>query len=409
MGQLEYVNSLVPWRVIKQTMRVGNAATMVGGLTRLLLAKMSLGGLTSKLGLTSKTADVMNLLQRIISLGLSWDAGDFRQRADEIAKAKARDRPSDNVLGLLRDHAAAGRARHDAVRATSARNSQSIVTAVLAETDPELAGSLSEAQHTQCLDYYAALLAVRDRDAVTAVFCRQQPDVVTPAVRDLVGSYDAVIRSIHAGVDLRSHIDDLQAFLADLIATSKPDNTGRLPGVDDYVRLLRRSKGLLFRFLHAVAARCPDAVAGFRQWSNDSIVKFRQRGDMADRLNDLFCTLEPSTRASVRRAVDEHAAYLAALDAHSLARGQDLVSRGADASPGVYLLRWQALLDETALTPAAARAPVRHGRDINRPCDAHTESGQPTAPDVGVVVQALGRGFCGVVREVTRELVVGLN
>lgn len=55
---------MVPYSAIKQTLRIGNAASMISGITKLLLAKMSIGGLTNWLGLTQNADDGMNLLQR---------------------------------------------------------------------------------------------------------------------------------------------------------------------------------------------------------------------------------------------------------------------------------------------------------------------------------------------------------
>lgn len=61
---IENVYKLVPFSAVRQTFRIGNAATMISGLVRIFLAKMSVGGVTNWLGLTSGAADGMNLLQR---------------------------------------------------------------------------------------------------------------------------------------------------------------------------------------------------------------------------------------------------------------------------------------------------------------------------------------------------------
>ena len=58
------IHRMVPYSAIKQTLRIGNAASMISGITRLLLAKVSIGGLTNWLGLTQNADDGMNLLQR---------------------------------------------------------------------------------------------------------------------------------------------------------------------------------------------------------------------------------------------------------------------------------------------------------------------------------------------------------
>lgn len=61
---LENVHNLIPYSVIAQTLRVGNAATMMSSLFRLVLAKVSVGAVTNWLGLTQNADDGMNLLQR---------------------------------------------------------------------------------------------------------------------------------------------------------------------------------------------------------------------------------------------------------------------------------------------------------------------------------------------------------
>lgn len=63
---LENVQSLIPYSVIGQTLRIGNAATMMNGLFRLILTKVSVGAVTNWLGLTQNAADGMNLLQRLV-------------------------------------------------------------------------------------------------------------------------------------------------------------------------------------------------------------------------------------------------------------------------------------------------------------------------------------------------------
>ena len=54
--------------MIRQTLRVGNAATMVNGMARLLLAKIGVGALSNWVGLTHNADDGMNLLQRYVHL-----------------------------------------------------------------------------------------------------------------------------------------------------------------------------------------------------------------------------------------------------------------------------------------------------------------------------------------------------
>jgi hypothetical protein len=64
---IENFHRLIPYTVVKQTLRVGNAATMINGMVRLVLAKLSVTAMTNWIGLTNNSNDGMNLLQQIIS------------------------------------------------------------------------------------------------------------------------------------------------------------------------------------------------------------------------------------------------------------------------------------------------------------------------------------------------------
>ena len=61
---LENLHKLIPYVMIKQTLRVGNAATMINGMVRLLLAKIGVGSALNWIGITKDAEDGMNLLQR---------------------------------------------------------------------------------------------------------------------------------------------------------------------------------------------------------------------------------------------------------------------------------------------------------------------------------------------------------
>ncbi|KOS16961.1 Uncharacterized protein ESCO_004644 [Escovopsis weberi] len=297
---LESINNLIPYRMITQTLRVGNAALMISGMVRLLLTKLSVTSLTNWVGLTANADDGMNLLQRIIWIVLTYDASDFRKSADKIDKAKEgeEDKPPDEILLAIREHIAKSWEEHDAVRKTSLESSKSIITAVLesAGKSPQLISGMSRGQHAQCLAYYSALLSARDRESIINVLCRQPPDLFTQIVKDVIAAFDPLIRSVHARVDLREHLESFQQFLSEFIRASKPrkpesnantnngistnnnGNTNEGPekmnkdgskpsaagdgetraSVEDYVRLLRRNKELLYKWIHAVAKECPD-------------------------------------------------------------------------------------------------------------------------------------------------------
>lgn len=61
---IENVHKLVPYTMVRQTLRIGNAATMINGMMRIFLAKMSVAAMTNWIGWTKEADDGMNLLQR---------------------------------------------------------------------------------------------------------------------------------------------------------------------------------------------------------------------------------------------------------------------------------------------------------------------------------------------------------
>jgi hypothetical protein len=463
---LENIHGLLPYKLIKQTLRVGNAATMISGMIRLLLTKLSVGGLTNWFGLTQNADDGMNLLQRIIALVLSWDAGEFRKSAERIERMDRDERPDDAALQALAKHASeATRVEHEAARATSTKQSQSIIAAILSARgeNPEAAFALTEAQHATGLAFYSAQLSAHDRDAITDVLCKSQPDLLTHLIKELVNAYDPMIRAVHAGVDLREFLEEGQSFIDDFIRAGRPKRTeaaddddsddseaGTRPAsVEDYVELLTKNKGLLFRFMHAVASKCPDVWTEIEKWAAKAAANFRPEADregsdkasksMDDRLVELFRTLPETTRTAVLEALDAHTAYLTNVEKTSRSRLQHILdataeldstkSTGSQLGPGMYLMRWQGLLDEALITPSLPVGPIRSGKDVKHSlamgktiiaggedspasndddkitrdtatAENDTETDVPEAPDVGVVVKELGPGFLKILQEV---------
>ena len=55
-------NDMLPYFMIRQTLKVGNAASMLNGMVKIVLAKMNMGTFTSWLGGASSDSG-MNLLQ----------------------------------------------------------------------------------------------------------------------------------------------------------------------------------------------------------------------------------------------------------------------------------------------------------------------------------------------------------
>jgi hypothetical protein len=58
------VHSMLPYSVVRQTLKVGNVATMISGVMRIVLAKVSVSAVTNWIGLSSGADEGMNLLQQ---------------------------------------------------------------------------------------------------------------------------------------------------------------------------------------------------------------------------------------------------------------------------------------------------------------------------------------------------------
>lgn len=61
---IDNANKLIPYMAVRQTLKIGNIATMMSGLIKIILTKMSIGSLTNWIGLTATENDGMNLLQQ---------------------------------------------------------------------------------------------------------------------------------------------------------------------------------------------------------------------------------------------------------------------------------------------------------------------------------------------------------
>lgn len=68
---IENVNKLVPYMAVRQALKVGNAATMINTMVRLVLAKLSVTSLTNWIGLSNSANEGMNLLQQYVLTCLS--------------------------------------------------------------------------------------------------------------------------------------------------------------------------------------------------------------------------------------------------------------------------------------------------------------------------------------------------
>ncbi|KAL2352902.1 PX-associated-domain-containing protein [Cryomyces antarcticus] len=419
---LENINKLVPYVLIRQTLRVGNVASMINGMTKLLLAKVSVTAVTNWLGISNSADEGMNLLQQIISTVLGWDTKDLKSRASKVEKNK--EAPSKEQLQAIKDYVQKPREEHEECRSQK-KQSRSIIAVLLSLSSAPV--ELSDAQHELALEYLSFQLSLRDRDALGKILCHHQPDHLTQAIRDLVSAYEPMIRQVHQAVDLSGTVGDFEAFLNEMIKLSKGDaKEGKVPSVEDYIRLLHKYQGCSHKFLHQVAKNGKDVTTWFQEYAHEAAGQFRQQqsqsngasdlavGSMTSALDSLLSKLSDQDRQTVLRDVDAHVQYIASLSSASSARLKAVTAGSGKTpyGPGMYLARWQSLLDATPITPATPEGPVRRGKstevkdaarvDVDGErkgaVDARGEAKvvrgkQPEAPNVGETTRLLGKDF----------------
>ena len=287
---------------------------------------------------------------------------------------------------------------------------------------------------------------MRDRDEIINVLCRSNPDLLTQALRDLVGVYEPMIRDIHDSIDLTVHLDNMRVFIDDFIAVSasKKVEDGEegdyaLPTVGDYVELLKRHRGSVYLWLHQASSKCPQVRDQVRDWAKNAVGAFRPEdspgnvGDtpLLDRLEALFAALPDGTQDELRKVLDQHDIYLATLEEGSSRRIEAVTRDGAGtaAGPGIYLASWQYILASTPITPDA-KGGARAGRDVldrttpgkpgvdgevsldgvldSREGEEVLEIDEEMRPDGRAVIEALGEGFHGLLKQVAMSA-TGMN
>lgn len=382
LRMLSSVHNLIPYTIIRQTLKVGNVATMLSGIMRIVLAKASVATVTNWIGLSSGADEGMNLLQQIISQVLGWDKRELKKRAEKIEKSK--DGPPKDVLAEMKDWIGRSRTEHEETRRNSREQNMSIVAMILALSS--VSSELSEAQHAKAQEYLSLQLAIRDRQQIVKVMCQRNPDILTAAIRDAVDAYTPMIRYVHQAVNLSDTLWDFERFLTDMlkismVSASKKEQ--KPPSVEDFVDLLHRHQNSCHKFIHQFAKNGKEmtvwwkdyvhmAAANFRKDekppSSESIVSDKlTTGGLQDVLEKAFHNdLSKSDQKIVQAELDAWTKYIDELHNASTARISSVIKRTHSSTPfgpGAYLARWQQLLDDTSITPATANGIVRHGAD----------------------------------------------
>ncbi|KAK3109320.1 hypothetical protein LTR53_017551 [Teratosphaeriaceae sp. CCFEE 6253] len=361
------VHGLLPYTIIRQTLKIGNVASMLSAMMRVILAKASLSTVTNWMGLTSGADEGMNLLQQIITQVLNWDKRELRKRAEKIEKEKGG--PPKEVLAELRAWITdRSRAEHEECRRQSRDDHMSIVAVIMATSAHPI--DMPPAQHAKAREYLALQLGVRDRQEIGRVMCHRNPDHLTEGVRDGVNAYTPMIRHVHQAVNLSDTVWDFERFLTDMLKMSKPAGAKgqeKPPDVEDYVDLLHRHQQSCHKFLHQVAKNGKEIVGWWKEYVYNACAEFRKDAGAADgpaeAIVAAFARLTPGEQGEVKGELDAWSTYLDDLHTASATRIRALITRTGSTpfGPGAFLARWQHLLDSTVITPDQAKGPVRYG------------------------------------------------
>ncbi|RVD83303.1 uncharacterized protein DFL_007697 [Arthrobotrys flagrans] len=388
LSLVERTNKLIPYRIVRQTLRVGNAATMISGMTRLVLAKMSIGTLTNWIGWSSGADEGMNLLQTIIYTVLSWEIKELESRVSKLEKSK--DCPSKQHLAAILAYTKLTRTDQEGYRVISKASSTSIVHAIVSLAPSSPSTDFTTDGHQLLLEYLSIQLSIRDREQLILVLCKSNPDVLTAAIRDIAQIYDPILRNIHNAVDLSGTIADFERFVNDMIKTAKISSTDsaadengpkKPPGVEEFVRLFERHQKSCHVFLHQFCKKGDMAKELWLEYAKYAAKQFRRpegvtgegAGGFTATLNKLVNELNEEDKKIVLQQMDGYEEYLRKLNQKTKRRMASIVSlndgeprKPLKKGPGNFLFKWQELLDSTEITPAEATGgKVRCGKDTS--------------------------------------------
>lgn len=391
---LETMDTLTPYSIIKQTVRVGNVQYMLNGVVKILLAKVG----------------DKNLIQTMVSRAIKLDLHDLERRAEKIKK-KSKDGTGlpKEISIAIEDYIHQPRSVQENMRLRSQQDSKSIIACIFDSFypvyPPQTVQDITPDQHILAIEYLAVQLSIRDRLESIQTICKEKPDLLTPVIQNQMDLLAPLLKALHDGKFDIGHIITLQkAFTADLIKTAKITKD-HAPGVDDFYTLFQGHMPALWKDLHEGARKCPqlhDAVYG---WCSASIQHFRspdacedntgvpRTGAATDALLGMFDKLPDGAREEVRSVLDGHGAYLGQIRDTSRAKLQEVLDRRCSpgqVGPGPVLPRWHALLDATLLTPNEMSGPVRSGRSANQVAARHDAA---VAPDSSVVLESLSGPF----------------
>ncbi|KAJ1306655.1 hypothetical protein OPQ81_007650 [Rhizoctonia solani] len=414
---IKRVHGLLPYGLLRQTLRVSNAATLLSAVLRIFLqhAPSVRGWFSGKKG--------QNLLQTIMSSILGGDETRIMQRIKELDSSP--DAGTPEQIAAIENYVKNGtRSEKLKIRDQSAVQSRSIVAIILLRAKVPV--PTSEAVHTNLLNRLSLALAARDRQRLISVLCDNSPstdDHLATLIRAVGNAFDPIIRSVHRATDFAGAISDIQAFLDALLVVAEDKSAG--PSA--YFELCKEHQKNIHKFLHALAKNAPELKEAYLTWYKECMRVYarpegsyvpptvdsgsgeaKSAGVLTPELSKLVEKLSDEERKAVIAEAEEYAAWLETLSSKSGERTNKLLNPsgpGPEVAPGVYLAMWEDMIASTGVTPAEAEGPVRYGttdsvQSASRKDDG--EQGEAAAPRLYV-----GTGKAAPKMSKTREFLSG--
>ncbi|CAE6487015.1 unnamed protein product [Rhizoctonia solani] len=370
---IKRVHGLLPYGLIRQTLRVSNAATLLSAVLRIFLqhAPSVRGWFSGKRG--------QNLLQTIMSSILGGDETRIIQRIKELDSSP--DAGTKEQIAAIENYVQNGtREGKLDIRGKSTAQSQSIVAIILSEAKVPI--PTSEAIHTNLLNRLSLSLAARDRQRLISVLCENSAstdDHLAALIRAVGNAFEPILRGVHRATDFAGAISDIQAFLDELLVLAQ-DNTS---GPTAYFELCKQHQKNIHKFLHALAKNAPELKEAYLTWYKECMKVYARRegayvppasesgsgeaksaGALTPELAKLVESLSDQDRATVIAEAEEYMAWLGDLSSKSDERTDQLLTPsgpGPKVAPGIYLAMWEDMIASTGVTPAEANGPVRYG------------------------------------------------
>ncbi|CAE6412799.1 unnamed protein product [Rhizoctonia solani] len=414
---IKRVHGLLPYGLLRQTLRVSNAATLLSAVLRIFLQHTPSvrGFFSGKKG--------QNLLQTIMSSILGGDETRIMRRIRELDSSP--DAGTPEQVAAIDDYVQNGtREEKLEIRDASVIESRSIVAIILLRNKLPL--PTSEEVHTNLLNRLSLALAARDRQRLISVLCENPVDTedhLANLIRAVGNAFDPILRGVHRATDFAGAITDIQAFLDALLVLAEDKSSGPA----EYFELCKEHQKNIHKFLHALAKNAPELKEAYLKWYKECMKVYARpkggyappaaesgygeansAGTLTPDLLKLVQDLSDQDRATVMAEIDEYVAWLEDLSSKSEDRTDKLIASSTPrpkVGPGMYLAMWEDMIASTGVTPVEVQGPVRYGttdsvQSASRKDDG--EHGEAAAPRLYV-----GTGKAAPKMPKTREVLSG--